>query len=177
MQEMLALKATIPDKVRELIAAGYQHMGIDEDEIDPGATIGDLDDLVKLRSQIRAAADMLGLDFTSVKRRVNPEQFPHRVVIEAVSRHRLRRDRREGGDLYDRYLVSLSPYTDVVMTDKRTHADYEQARRRVPALTNFTGRVERAANYCDIMNLLAAPCATSKPFPSHSSLRANSPTG
>jgi hypothetical protein len=155
LHDMLETRTKLPNTVRELVLAGYALRGIDADEIGPTATVGEMDALGTFRSQLRVAAEKVGLDFEAIKRRIRPEQLPHRIVMDALQRHGQKRDRRGGGDLYDCYLACLAVYADVVLTDRRTYEDFRQTRQKVPALKSLTGRVEKAPHYSKIPGLLA----------------------
>jgi hypothetical protein len=154
MNEVLATRARLPDSLQELVMAGYSLQGIDADEIDPDATFAEMDALCSFRGHLRVVAEKLGLDFDRVKRRLQPDLLPHLIVLRALEGHAQERPRRQGSDLNDRYLASLSVYADVVFVDKRTREDFGRARRKESELDRLVGRVERAASYRDIPSVL-----------------------
>lgn len=156
--DMLEARSELPNtSPSELVLAAYATRGIDRDEIDPKSTVGDMDALGIFRGQLKVAAEKAGLDFEMIKRRIRPEQLPHRIVMDALERHGQKRDRRGAGDLYDRYLACLAVYSDVVFVDKRTCEDFRQTRRHIPMVEPLLGLVKKAQHYSDIPRLLAHP--------------------
>ncbi len=87
LSDMLEVRRSLPDTVRELILGGYALCGIDADEIGPETTTGQMDNLMIFRGQLRVITEKLGLDFESIKHQVQPECLPHSVIRGALQKY------------------------------------------------------------------------------------------
>jgi len=119
-------------------------------------TMGELGRLVLFRTQLKVVAPHTGIPFETLKRRVRPDQMPHRVIGDALRIHGQKLNERKGSDLNDGYLAALAAYADVLYVDKRTAENFRRAVRKEPGLAVLVGRIEKASDYRSILGRLAA---------------------
>jgi hypothetical protein len=154
MSEVLAFARTAPPTARELVLRGLSLQGIDEDEVDPAATIEELGRLGVFRSQLRVVAPKTGIPFAMLKRRVRAEQMPHQIIVNALRVHGQKLAERKGSDLNDGYLATLAAYADVLCVDKRVEENFRRGLRKEPQLQSLVGHVEKTSDYRAIPDML-----------------------
>lgn len=156
IQRVIDFADDLPATAREVVLNSLVASGIDEDEIDPTMAMEDLAELVLFRGQLRVVASKTGVAFQILKRRVQPDQMPHRIIGGALARHGQKPAERKGSDLNDGYLAVLAAYADVLYVDKRTAENFRRAIQKEPRLATLIGFVEKGSSYREIPARLAA---------------------
>lgn len=151
MQEVMELRQQLPNDVRQLVLAGLKMQGIDEDEITMNMTMGDLGDLGVFRQQLRVVSPKTGISFEHLKRKVQEDILPSRIVQKTLRKFAHKNSDRQGSNLTDGHLAALAPYVDVLYVDKRVAENFRVASAKAPAMRAIIGDIRKASGWRDIL--------------------------
>lgn len=128
--------------------------GLELDDIDPSATVGQAQELLAFRKRLRMVADASGLPWQALKRVATPDRLPVTVIEDCMRAHAQDQPQRKGSDLNDTHLLCLAPYADVTYVDKRTLESVRRTRRKVTAFDRLVGEVRKAGSHGEISTAL-----------------------
>ncbi|MBI1290192.1 hypothetical protein GC173_02965 [bacterium] len=154
MSDVLNLRSQLPIDARGLVLKGLKLQGIDEEEINPDMTLGELGELGIFREQLRIIAPILGVPFDRLKKSVRAEQLPSRIIRSRLTEVSQQLPERKGSDLNDSHLAALAPYADILYVDKRTAENFRRAFQKYPGLKELTGQVRKASDWRAIYEAL-----------------------
>jgi hypothetical protein len=130
--------------------------GLESDDLDPQAKLGQLLELVIFRRKLRLASDALGMPWPEVRKSVTAERLPVIVIENSMRAYAQDNPERKGSELTDVHLLCLASYADLTYVDKRTMENVMRARRKVPQLASLMGAVAKASSYREIEAQLSA---------------------
>lgn len=129
--------------------------GVDMSEVDPNSTFGEVIDRHVFLKRMRIALERCGLPFEKVKKTVTKERIPVWMIQHSLRLYGHDQPERKGSDLNDAVLLSLAPYADLTLVDKRTLESLRRVRLKVPALDTLVGDVRKASSHQDISSVIA----------------------
>ena len=129
--------------------------GLEEGDIDPNATLGQVFDLIQFRKRLSVAAEEMGLSWPEVKARVHRERLPTTLITGMIRRYGQDQPERKGSDLNDTSLLCLAPYADVTYVDKRTLENVRRAKAKNAQFGQLVGTVRKAGQYQTILDELS----------------------
>lgn len=141
----LAPGGDLPPVIQFLLMAG-----LELDDIDLSATVGQMTNLLIFHKRLRMVADASGLPWQALKRTVTQDRLPVTVIEECMRAHAQDQPERKGSDLNDTHLLCLAPYADVTYVDKRTLESVRRARSKVAAFEQLVGEARRAGGHAEI---------------------------
>lgn len=154
MNDVQEIAQQAPQNAYELILYCLSKGGVISSDIETKSTVGDMLDLAMFRSQLRTAAGAASLSFEDMVENIRMDQIPSWIISDSLRRYAQDLPERKGSELNDGHLACLSAYADVTFVDKRTRENFQRALGKVPLLAQLVQRVERAASYRDIPEIL-----------------------
>lgn len=139
----------LPPVIQLLMAAG-----LEPDDIDLSATVGQMSNLLVFRERLRMVANASGLPWRELKQFATQDRLPVTVIEECMRAHAQDQPERKGSDLNDTHLLCLAPYADVTYVDKRTLENVRRTRSKVAAFEQLIGEIRRAGGHGEISTSL-----------------------
>ncbi len=134
--------------------AVLESLGLCADEFDDSITAEDLGEELVFRKQVTQLAEIAELSSAERLQSVRRTSLPSWRVPREIAKVRCRAAARaSGSDMYDGYLVAFALYCDLVIVDKRTAEYTRRVRRKLPELDKLCGKVAKAANYSEVLEL------------------------
>jgi len=147
----------LPPVIQLLLMAG-----LEPDDIDLSATVGQTTNLLVFRERLKMVADASGLPWQALKRVATQDRLPVTVIEECMRAYAQDQPERKGSDLNDTHLLCLASYADVTYVDKRTLESVRRARGKVAAFDQLIDEVRKAGGHGEISAALS-PSACSSP--------------
>jgi hypothetical protein len=141
----------IENRGGEPLDAFLQQFDIPKDDVSSTTTLEEIQRIAVRRKYIRASCERHSLDFTETWDKLRTTMIPSDFIQAEIRRARKSAARASGSDLSDDYLVSLAPYVDAVIVDKRTCEYLRQCSRRNKMFRDLVGFYAKTSSYQDLV--------------------------